>query len=238
MNTPAQENRANRPARPARQTLRWLWVALGLTVAVARAEPTPGPLPLKPRVLNVYRAAPVLPADLRRVAVLPLKPRVSDLEPEIRHRLEQALLLELGRSGLAEVLPVERGQLQKWTGRASWSPDEPLPPDLFEKLRRATEADAILFVELTAFRAYRPASVGWRLRLVDSRSGCTWWAADEIFNADDPAVVRAARQFERGCRWFADPHRDGWRTLQAPRELARLTVAWLLTTLPARSTFD
>jgi hypothetical protein len=184
--------------------------------------------------LNVYRAAPELPADLRRVAVLPLHGPGSDLAPETRRNLEEALFTELLRSRFAEIVPVSDRQLRKLTGRETWTACEVLPEGFLEKLRQATEADAVLFVEVTAFRAYTPAVVGWRMRLVDLRSGCTWWAADELFDTADPSVVRAAQRFERTAGARAGGGSDGWRSLRAPGMLARMTVACLLATLPGR----
>lgn len=193
-----------------------------------------GPKPAVPARLNVYRAAPTLPADLRRVVLLPLHVELPDLGPEMQQGLLDALQTELLRSGFAEVVLLPARRLQKLTGRPSWSPEQPLPPDFLQKVREASDAEAVLFAELTTFRPYTPAVVGWRLRLVDLRSGCTWWAADEVFDTADPVVIRAARRSTRTGWWNAGQEDACWRSLRAPRALARLTVSWLLATLPGR----
>ena len=193
-----------------------------------------GPKPAVPAKLNVYRAAPTLPADLRRVVLLPLHVELPDLGDEMRRGVLDALHTELLRSGFAEtvLLPAER--LQKLTGRPSWGPEQPLPADFLKKVREASGADAVLFAELTTFRPYTPAVVGWRLRLVDLRSGCTWWAADEVFDTADADVIRAVRRSTKAGWWTAGQEDACWRSLRAPRALARLTVSWLLATLPGR----
>lgn len=209
--------------------------AMVCLAALAPAAPGGGPRQTGPS-LNVYKAVPGLPWDLQRVALLPLFAGRVSIEPESRIQLEQALHAECIRSGFAEIIPVPPDTLRRLTGRGVWAADEPLPPDFLARLRAETAADAVLFAEVTAFRPYRPALLGWRLRLVDTRSATTWWAADQLFDATDPRHVRAASQWEGiGQPWW-QRRPDGWRTLQAPRELARMTSASLLATLPARDT--
>lgn len=185
---------------------------------------------------NVYRAAPGLPRDLQRVAVLPLFTGRVSIEPESRVQLEQALHAELLRSGFAETMPVPPDTLRRLFGRSAWAADEPLPPDFLARLRTETAADAVLFAEVTAYRPYRPALLGWRLRLVDTRSATTWWAADQLFDTTDARLLRSAVRWERAGQPWWQRRPDGWRTLQTPRELARLTSATLLATLPGRRT--
>lgn len=187
-----------------------------------------------PAGLNVYRAAPTVPADLRRVVLLPLHAELPDLGQDTRRGLVDAVHAELLRSGFAEIVLLPAHRLQKLTGRPSWSPEQPLPPDFLQKVREASGADAVLFAELTTFRPYTPAVVGWRFRLVDLCSGCTWWAADEVFDTADPVVIRAVRRSTRTGWWTAGQEDACWRSVRAPRELARLTVSWLLATLPGR----
>ena len=225
------------PHATARQTHRRCWMLLvgsACILAGCVAAASAGPRPPTARPWNVYQAAATLPRDLQRVAILPLYTARTQLEPETRNQIEQALQAELLRSSFAEVVPLPPQTLRRLTGRTAWAADEPLPPDFLAKIRTETAADAVLFAELTAFRPYRPVALGWRMRLVDTRSATTWWAADELFDTTDPRLVRAARRWEaqsrpRGCR---PP--DGWLTLHGPHQLARLTAAGLLATLPAR----
>lgn len=213
-----------------------VWVGLvGCLTGLVPSVPGGGLRPTNPP-WNVYRAAPDLPRDLRRIAVLPLYTGRVSIEPESRAQLEQALHAELLRSGFAETIPVPPDTLRRLFGRGAWPADEPLPPDFLARLRTETAADAVLFAEVTAYRPYRPALLGWRLRLVDTRSATTWWAADQLFDTTDPRLLRAAACWEAAGQPWWQRRPDGWRTLQAPRELARLTSATLLATLPGRGT--
>ena len=221
----------------ARQTHRRCWMLLlgsAYILAGCVAAASAGHFRPTGRPWNVYQAAPTLPRDLQRVAILPLYTARARLEPETRTHIEQALHTELLRTAFAEVVPLLPETLRRLTGRTTWAADEPLSPDFLAKIRTETAADAVLFAEVTAFRAYRPAALGWRLRLVDTRSGTTWWAADELFDTSDPRLVRAARDWEAQGRPRGSRPSDGWLTLHGPRELARFTAASLLTTLPAR----
>ncbi|HEX3988856.1 MAG TPA: hypothetical protein VHZ30_05445, partial [Verrucomicrobiae bacterium] len=70
---------------------------------------------------NIYKIAEILPAELRRVAVLPLttptdKPLLISGVPT----LETTVYSELEKSERFEVIPVSGDQLREWTGQASW----------------------------------------------------------------------------------------------------------------------
>jgi len=52
---------------------------------------------------------------------------------------------------------------------------EILPPDFLDSLQRVYGCDAVLFCELSTFRAYAPLAVGWRMKLVDVRTRQILW---------------------------------------------------------------
>jgi hypothetical protein len=133
---------------------------------------------------NVFVYPPKLSLDLRRVAVLPLAAENpgSDL-PEGCAALTPVLWEQLVKTKKFEVVAVNAGGLRSRTGQADWTGTENLPPDFLEFLRREYDCDAVLFAEVTVYRAYAPLAVGWRLKLADARSGQIIWAADEIFDA-------------------------------------------------------
>ena len=152
--------------------------------------------PYKPN--NIFIAAPQLPGDLKRVAVLPLASggRRTDLA-EGRDALGPVLIAELIKAKKFEVIPVPPGELNRLTGRMDWTSEEVLPASLLGLLEKEYGCDAVLFCELTEFRAYAPLAVGWRLKLVDVRSQKTIWAGDEHFDAGNPAVIAGAQCYQR-----------------------------------------
>jgi hypothetical protein len=111
--------------------------------------------------------------------------------------LDPILQSELVKTKKFEVVAASPEMLRTLTGRLAWTGAEILPSDFFGSLQRAYGCDAVLFCQLTTFRAYAPLAVGWRMKLVDARTQKIIWAADEIFDAGEPAVAKDAEQFQK-----------------------------------------
>jgi hypothetical protein len=203
---------------------------------------------------NVFISSPVLPKDLKRVLVLPLafkEPR-ADLGSGCE-MLDPILQTELIKTKKFEVIPASPEMLRNLTGRLSWTGAEILPADFFDSLQRVYGCDAVLFCQLTTFRAYAPLAVGWRMKLVDVRTQKIIWAADEVFDAIEPAVAKDAEQFEKQQQnvqgetksflktllKYADREPssvldDQWAILNSPRYFGRYSAVKVLQTLPER----
>jgi hypothetical protein len=184
---------------------------------------------------NIFIAAPRLPGDLKRVAVLPLScaGRQTDLA-EGRDALGPVLIAELIKVKKFEVVPVPPGELSRLTGRMVWTSEEVLPAGLLGLLEKEYACDAVLFCELTEFRAYAPLAVGWRLKLVDVRSQKTIWAGDEHYDAGNPAVIAGARLYQRREQVAPGDNSGDWLAINSPRRFGQYSVDSLLGTLPAR----
>ena len=223
--------------------LRWrrVWRAVSLVglmalgAAIEGCQSAPLHTRSNDRPDNVFVYPPKLSLNLQRVAVLPLaaETTVGDL-PEGCAALASVLSEQLIKSKKFEVVVVDAAALRRRTGQASWTGGENLPPDFLAFLRREYGCDGVLFAELTAYRAYAPLAVGWRLKLVDARSGQIVWAADEMFDAARPNVARAVKRFE-GPR-FTVPflREESWVAVNSPRQFGRYAAAALLDTLPDR----
>jgi len=171
--------------------------------------------------------------NVQRVAVLPLacEEARADL-PEGRDALNPVLLSELLKTKKFEVVAINRETLRGRMGRADWTGAEVLPAEFFESLRRVHGCDAVLFCQLTAFRAYAPIAIGWRMKLVDTRTGQIVWAVDEVFDAGQPAVLRAARRYE--LAQLRVPKSDDWGIKNSPRQFGQYAAAEVLARLPGR----
>ena len=183
---------------------------------------------------NVYSASTRLPADLRRVAMLPVTCDGSFEARAGRDALQPVLLAELTKTRAFEVAPVSREQLSVVTGRAEWSADEVLPSDFFTGLRAATGCDAVLFCRLKQFRAYPPLAVGWDLKLVDASHRTVLWAVDEVFDSGKPAVANAAKQYYLQAGGRSETIADPEVFLMSPRLFGQYSAAASLAALPAR----
>ncbi|HUZ08319.1 MAG TPA: hypothetical protein VMV89_12650 [Candidatus Paceibacterota bacterium] len=203
---------------------------------------------------NVFTASPVLPKDLKRVLVLPLVCEESraDLSGGCE-MLDPILQAELVKTKRFEVIAAGSEMLRSLTGQSGWSGAEVLPTNFFDSLQRAYGCDAVLFCQLTVFHAYAPLAVGWRMKLVDATTKKIIWAADMVFDANDPAVVKSAEQFQKlqqnvhgemksllenlmrvADRQPTSALDDQWMILNSPRCFGQYSAAKLLQTLPER----
>ena len=217
----------------------WGWMALILLAGVGcrglqreREDLFVGK-PYQPE--NVYRQAPRLPEDCRRIAVLPL---VCDpAQPDAlaaRDLLEPILLEEIGKTRRFEVMVVSPDKLREWTGRPAWTAEEALPPGFLETLHKELACDAVLFVRVTQFQAYPPLAVGWRFRLADCKRAEAIWSVDEVFDAANPSVVNAARLYQLKFEAPASHLAVSGGILLSPRRFGRYSAAAVLLTLPTR----
>lgn len=182
---------------------------------------------------NVHSAFSGMPDNVRRVAVLPIAGRMDGDASAGRKVLEPILLDELAKSKRFEVVRVSADALSRWLGKADWTGGEELPAHFFNSLTNASACDAVMFVELTTYRAYAPLAMGWRLRLVDASTGEMLWTVDEVFDGAQTAVQVGARQFSqhRGGR---SAKADDWTMAHSPCQFGRYSLATLFALLPER----
>ena len=231
---------AGGPDRRWKKLWRPCWPAglLALGAAIAGCQSAPPHASLLQRVYrpdNVFVYPPKLSLNLQRVAVLPITAETtgSDL-PEGCETLTPVLWEQLVKTKKFEVVAVDAATLRRRTGLVNWTGAENLPPDFFAFLRREYGCDGVLFAELTTYHAYAPLAVGWRLKLVDARTGQIVWSADELFDATRREVSRAAQQFERPRSRLPFPREENWVAINSPRQFGRYSAAALLETLPER----
>lgn len=203
---------------------------------------------------NVFAASPALPKELKRVLVLPLTCDESraDLLGGCE-ALDPVLQAELVKTKKFEVVPTSPETMRALTGRFKWTGAEVLQSDFFDSLEKDFGCDAVLFCQLTEFHAYAPLAVGWRMKLVDAHTQKIIWAADQVFDASEPAVVKGAEQFQKTAQNshgsiklllktlfnYADRQPpsaldDQWAVLNSPRYFGQYSAAQLLLTLPKR----
>jgi hypothetical protein len=240
MNGTAPAGHFRRPGRRHRDLISIaVWIpTLAAALFLSGCETSGGPAvylsqPYKPD--NIFLAAAHLPADVRRVAVLPLACDGQQMDLAAgRDALEPALTGELIKAKKFEVVPVPPGELTRLTGRANWTGEEVLPAGFLDLLKKEYGCDAVLFSELTEFQAYPPLAVGWRLRLVAVRGQKTLWAGDEHFDAGTPTVMAGALLYQRREQRQSGDDITIWLALNSPRQFGQYSIARLLDTLPAR----
>ncbi len=210
-----------------------LLAACALLAGCATQARNLGVLAPEYRPENVFSYPRNLPIGLQRVAVLPLACQELDANlPEGCTALNPVLLAELAKLKKFEVVAVNRENLRSRTGRSSWTGTEVLPVEFFDSLQRTYGCDAVVFCQLTVFHAYAPLAIGWRFKMVDTRTRQILWAADEVFDAGQQTVLNAAYHYQASTLRPAEP--DGWSIRNSPRQFGQYAAARLLATLPGR----
>jgi len=184
---------------------------------------------------NTFKMAKDLPVDLRRVAVLPLAWEGSSTDLSSGgETLGPIWLSELIKTKKFEAVSVSPQGLRSLTGRLSWTGAETLPADFFDSLQRVYGCNAVLFCQLTTFRAYAPLAIGWRMKLVDAQTGRIIWAVDKVFDAEERTELNRASQYHMAWPWGPhDPSID-WQVKNSPRQFGQYTIVQALSTLPNR----
>jgi hypothetical protein len=185
---------------------------------------------------NIHLATPKLPADVRRVAMLPLN--VDTTNPDavaVQETLGSILSQELSRAARFQVIQITARQLEQLTGRSTWNAEDKLPPNLFAALRAETGCDAVLFSRLTQFQPYPPLVIGWSLQLVSAGvESQILWTVDEVFDASRADVVNGARRFQQAQPQASPALADSRSIMNSPRRFGHYTMSLVLATLPSR----
>ena len=183
---------------------------------------------------NIFVWGSGIPADVRRVAVLPMGCEQNN--PELMagcEVLEPVIPMELAKARKFEVTTVGEEALRARTGKCAWSCEEDLPQDFLPWLSDTMGCDAVLFCRLTVFRGYAPLAVGWRMRLVEIRTKKTIWAGDEVFDAGRAGVQSGARQFQLSELNRGTVTPEEWAIENSPRQFGQYAAAELFATLPS-----
>lgn len=179
-----------------------------------------------------YRGDAQLPADLHRVAVLPVHGGTL-AEEESTQALDAVLVAALQQQMRFEVVVVSREDCRRLFGARDFSSVAALPHGFLDKVAEHYAVDAVLFTDLTVYRAYQPMALGFRAKLAGTRDVRMVWAFDEIFSAEDPRVRRSIRLHARTASPAAlvDP---APAVLQSPARFGAVAAELMFSTLPAR----
>lgn len=179
-----------------------------------------------------FRGDAKLPAELQRIAVLPAHGGAA-VGNESAAAMDAVLLQALQRQGRFEVIAVSREDCRRLFGAESFGSTEALPHGMLEKIAEKYAVDAILFTDLTVYQAYRPLSLGFRAKLATAREVRLVWAFDEVFSAEQPAMVTSVRDYyKQGDRMApVDPTPAA---LQSPARFGAVAADLMFRTLPVR----
>ena len=188
------------------------------------------------RPSNVFQKEPFLPANIRRIAVLPMSSLTEDADTAFgRDALSPILMSELGRVRQFELVAVSTDDLRLLSGRSVWNPEDKLPLEFFERLKSKYGVDAVLFSRLTLYRAYEPLAIGWRLKLIDADEPHIIWAVDEMFESRVPSVAAAAVRYAQDNPDTGSSLIDSRSVMMSARRFGEYTVNAVVQTIPGRA---
>jgi hypothetical protein len=168
---------------------------------------------------------------IRRVVLLPVCG--GDLAPvEAVAAFDTVFASALQRENRFEVVRLTRDECQRKFRASEFSSSAALPHNFLRTLREEFAVDAVLFVDLTAFNAYRPLSLGLRGKLAAIDGSRLVWTFDNVFSADDPAVANSARRHFQGSDQGGVPADLSPGVLQSPSRFAGYAAAAMFATLP------
>lgn len=180
---------------------------------------------------NVY-AMEHIPATMIRVAVLPSYHPEED--PDLLERFDSAVIGELSKAQLFEIVPIERAYMQKHFGMDQVNSAASLPPSMLGQIVQDYQAQGVLFLDVTDYHPYRPIRVGLRSKLVDLRDGELVWVFDDVFDSAQPNVSAAARRYARQVYTDRFPLDSADSMLQSPQRFSRYVVHEAFETFPTR----
>ena len=134
-----------------------------------------------------------------------------------------------------EVVILSRDECQKSYGVPDLSSAATLPHDFLADLGTKFGAQAVMFVDLTAYEAYRPMTIGVRAKLATVDDRRLVWSFDQVFPTTDPTVVNSMRRFYQRNDLGARPRRPFGRiTCKVPAGSPPIAAVTAFRTLPPR----
>lgn len=180
-----------------------------------------------------FAGEPALPADLRRVVLLPVHAGGQAGDAALP-QLDAAVRAALERQARFEVVPLDRELSRRWFGSGELSSASALPANLLERIAWEYAADAVLFVDLTQYRTLRPLAVGYRAKLATVRDVRLVWSFDEVISAADPAVANRVRRDSKVADRTRAPLDLSETAFLSPVRFAGLAAGAMFETLPPR----
>jgi hypothetical protein len=131
-----------------------------------------------------------------------------------------------------EVVTLSREECLKSFGVPAIESTDPLPHDFLKDLGRKYDVEGVMWVDLTAYRGFRPLTLGIRAKLALVSSRRLIWAFDQVFSADNPAVANSARRFFITNEMGEVPIDLTPAALQSPSRFAAYCATTAFRTLP------
>jgi hypothetical protein len=208
----------------------WAIFIFALGCTSPRLEKASQERPIGPsyQLANLF-AVDLLPASLRRVAVLPVA--IGSGEILDRQRFELLLAGELRRASRFEVMILSEDTLLALVGRETLSPSEPFPLKLVDYLQ-SIGVDGVLQLAVPEYSPYRPFVVSIDARLFSLADGAVLWRVDESFRSSEKRTVVSAREYALANRSNRFPNNDSYAALRGPLLFSEFVLYTIVAFMP------
>ncbi len=174
-----------------------------------------------------------LPASSHRVVLLPASGG-EFAPPEATEALDSVFATALEQQMRFEVVTMPREEMQKSFGVPDIASSAALPSGFLEQIGRKYDAEAVMWVDITAYQGFPPITLGLRAKLALVSGHRLIWAFDQVVSATNPAVANSARRFYLGSDLDGIPVDLTPAALQSPSRFAAYAADAAFRTLPAR----
>lgn len=181
----------------------------------------------------VFFATSKLPADVRRVVVLPIADKGVNPEGSLAS-LSASIVRTLNLAARFECVHMTPEECTAFTHTRSISSVDTMPHDFFDRLAAEYNVDGVMFIDLTHYSAYPPISIGIRAKLYRIRDRSMLWAVDQTFSAANPLVSNSARRHWLKAEPSGTPSDMSATVLQNPGKFADYVMTAVFDTLPPR----
>jgi hypothetical protein len=132
---------------------------------------------------------------VQRVVMMPVHAPNVGLSSE--HDIDEQFLSKLTATQLFEVVSISREDLARRFGRRSFSSAEPLTNTLFQYIQETSEADAVVFFDITTYHPFRPIKIGVRGKMIQLPDKEVLWALDELYDSANRKTSKEAVAYEK-----------------------------------------
>ncbi|MGH7996796.1 MAG: hypothetical protein ACREFX_10630 [Opitutaceae bacterium] len=172
-----------------------------------------------------------LPYGTRRVVLLPIH-GAPYADFETCEQLDPIIAEALVRQMRFEVVPLTRAECTRTFGFQDIDSTAQLPPHFLKILGTKFDAQAVLFVDLTAYAPYRPLAIGFRAKLANVADQRILWAFDQLYTTNNSAVANSLRHYYLGGDRQGMPFDSTTESLISPSQFAAYVADTTFRTLP------
>ena len=170
---------------------------------------------------------------VQRVVMMPVHaPNVGLTSERI---IDEQFLSKLTSTQLFEVVSISREDLARRFGRRSFSSAVPLTDTLFRYIQETSDADAVVFFDITTYHPFQPLKIGVRGKIVNLPDKEVLWAVDELYDAANRKTSEEAKRYEKKYLTQLESSKQHDSILLSPVRFTAYAAEKSVMTLPSNS---